>query len=209
MNVLDKIYRSLEDFYLRKKMLWTIAFARTTFCVAEEFDFRETFKRYAKQAKRDVLLVYARVNAKEKFLNEFSVHLNILQYETTVKLESLKGHPNQTIYPHILAKELQELMNFQVQGEGLMVLAIDRVDKLSPGQRNTLAYFFSTHMFPFSIMFILPTRDWDRWSNDYEFKEFLKMTEHKFKTDNDLKIFFDERSKDIVFSRIGNHISGW
>lgn len=190
--------------HLKKKALWLAASWRNLFCATSEVDFRATFKTHYRESNRDFAIVYARVNGKEKFQKEFNIHLNVLQYETTIRLDCLSGRPDQTVDPYALAKELNEHIMVKDNALGMGVLAIDRIDYLTPGQQHMLVNFFSHGMFPFSTLFILPEQYLE--SGLYEFRQVLKPVQFTFKNLTDVERFFNDNSEGIEFDQCGNFL---
>lgn len=176
------------------------------FCASSEVDFRATFKECFNEKARAFPVVYARVNAATKFSDDFNIHLNILQYETTLKLKCLGDRVDQTVDPYKLAKELEEHIRFRDNRVGISVLAIDRIHKLTPAQLNMLFMFFNHGRFPFSTLFIIPEGEWNR-VNNFNFYKMVESMDTSFRSLIDIENFFKERSEGIVFDNNGNFVN--
>ncbi|MBL7840589.1 MAG: hypothetical protein JNJ75_10645 [Cyclobacteriaceae bacterium] len=182
-----------------------MAYSRSLFCATSEVDFRATFKQHYRNSNQDFSTVYARVNATEKFQKEFNIHLNVLQYETTLKLKCLGDRADQTVDPYALAKELNEYIKVRDNRLGIGVLAIDRIEKLTLAQQNLLINFFIHNIFPFSTLFILPEQCLNSIAND-GLQQLLKQLDFTFKNLDDTEMFFKERSEGLAFDQFGNFI---
>lgn len=188
----------------KKKVLWLMAAERgRRFCAAAEVEFRKTFKHMCLESKPDIAVVYARVNATKKFLDDYNIHLNILQHETSIRLKCLKDKPDQTVDPQVLVKEFTDYILTRDNGLGFGVLAIDRIDKLTFTQRNMLFSYIEHSTIPFSVLFIIPQQDWDRWDFD-DFRKSVKSMRGSFQNMRDIGIYVKKNSKGLEFDANGN-----
>lgn len=188
---------------IRIRSLWVMAAQRSLVCTTSELDFRKTCEKYVKEKDRSgITIVYTRVNGKNKEKKLYSIYLSILQYESSLKtFESVKKSKDQIVELQDLAEELENYLQKRDHKSGLLILAIERVHKLSGRQRNFLASFFGHYNHSFCVMLILPNQEWDRLKvyEDHEFSPFIAEMDYTIKSEADLMNYFKESSQGYTF----------
>lgn len=178
---------------LRLRAVKLIAEQRSFVVASSELGLRDFFKVSTEFPIEGMInLVYARVNARDAEKEGYTIHLNVLPEETSLKsLKCIKERPDNLVEPHHLAQELNEYLLKRDNKSGLLMLAIDRVHMLTNNKRNILASIFRHYTLQFAVVLIIPLKQWEFFElrHAIDFTGFLGMTTYQLKTPDDILRF--------------------